>query len=211
MSSRLHGKPRPQFTTKTRRREGEGEKMKRISIGTWAYTIGPYQNNPVPFETVVKKLRDLEFDGLELGAFNFHKDAHPNPVNCATPAEMEKVKGLMKDAGLEFSGIAADLWNYPGHEMHLVDAVDGGKAYLEEYRKLLKFTHQMGIKVFRVDTVQDPDIMTDWTPAQVDEARKLVVKVWKQCARRSEEHTSELQSQFHLVCRLLLEKKNNKD
>src|SRR5689334_24643049 len=27
-------------------------------------------------------------------------------------------------------------------------------------------------------------------------------------APRSEEHTSELQSQFHLVCRLLLEKKN---
>src|SRR5438309_836832 len=27
-------------------------------------------------------------------------------------------------------------------------------------------------------------------------------------ALRSEEHTSELQSQFHLVCRLLLEKKN---
>src|SRR5689334_23580341 len=27
-------------------------------------------------------------------------------------------------------------------------------------------------------------------------------------AHRSEEHTSELQSQFHLVCRLLLEKKN---
>src|SRR6266704_4871898 len=28
--------------------------------------------------------------------------------------------------------------------------------------------------------------------------------------RRSEEHTSELQSRFDLVCRLLLEKKNNK-
>src|SRR5689334_23835798 len=28
---------------------------------------------------------------------------------------------------------------------------------------------------------------------------------------RSEEHTSELQSQFHLVCRLLLEKKNEED
>src|SRR5689334_23928826 len=27
---------------------------------------------------------------------------------------------------------------------------------------------------------------------------------------RSEEHTSELQSQFHLVCRLLLEKKNRR-
>src|SRR5438552_16516855 len=30
-------------------------------------------------------------------------------------------------------------------------------------------------------------------------------------ARRSEEHTSELQSPDHLVCRLLLEKKKNKD
>src|SRR5689334_23572736 len=29
-------------------------------------------------------------------------------------------------------------------------------------------------------------------------------------ALRSEEHTSELQSQFHLVCRLLLEKKKSK-
>src|SRR5689334_23951497 len=32
--------------------------------------------------------------------------------------------------------------------------------------------------------------------------------VYRQRAR-SEEHTSELQSQFHLVCRLLLEKKKN--
>src|SRR5689334_24175312 len=34
---------------------------------------------------------------------------------------------------------------------------------------------------------------------------------WGECHgnfARSEEHTSELQSQFHLVCRLLLEKKN---
>src|SRR2546429_4829207 len=29
-------------------------------------------------------------------------------------------------------------------------------------------------------------------------------------SKRSEEHTSELQSRLHLVCRLLLEKKNNK-
>src|SRR5580704_17307160 len=32
----------------------------------------------------------------------------------------------------------------------------------------------------------------------------------RSCATRSEEHTSELQSPVHLVCRLLLEKKKNK-
>src|SRR2546427_3919633 len=33
--------------------------------------------------------------------------------------------------------------------------------------------------------------------------------LWKNCFLRSEEHTSELQSQSNLVCRLLLEKKKN--
>src|SRR5689334_24590368 len=37
---------------------------------------------------------------------------------------------------------------------------------------------------------------------------KAPPSLWK--SDRSEEHTSELQSQFHLVCRLLLEKKKNK-
>src|SRR5699024_12228184 len=37
------------------------------------------------------------------------------------------------------------------------------------------------------------------------------VRLWRKNARdRSEEHTSELQSRFDLVCRLLLEKKKNK-
>src|SRR5689334_24084384 len=35
------------------------------------------------------------------------------------------------------------------------------------------------------------------------------VKKYQGHGLRSEEHTSELQSQFHLVCRLLLEKKKN--
>src|SRR6266568_7331344 len=34
-------------------------------------------------------------------------------------------------------------------------------------------------------------------------------RIRKGATPRSEEHTSELQSQFHLVCRLLLEKKKN--
>src|SRR5438309_12116743 len=36
---------------------------------------------------------------------------------------------------------------------------------------------------------------------------KMLLSLEKKLGSRSEEHTSELQSQFHLVCRLLLEKK----
>src|SRR5438309_7548844 len=53
-------------------------------------------------------------------------------------------------------------------------------------------------------------------PAQVVQPGRLVHQpvlaraVRPAQGRRSEEHTSELQSQFHLVCRLLLEKKKKK-
>ena len=32
--------------------------MKRVSIGSWAYTIGPYADAPVAFETVCARLRE---------------------------------------------------------------------------------------------------------------------------------------------------------
>src|SRR5689334_24272251 len=41
----------------------------------------------------------------------------------------------------------------------------------------------------------------------VDDARPTGAANGETRSSRSEEHTSELQSQFHLVCRLLLEKK----
>ncbi len=170
--------------------------MKRISIGTWAYTIGPYQNNPVPYEEVCRKLKELKFDGLELGAFNFHANAHPNPANCPTKESRQKAIETTRKYGLEFSGIAADLWNYPGHEMHLVDAKDDGKAYIEEFKKLLQFTVDLGIRVFRVDTVQDPKVLAGLSPADVDACRNRVVRVWKQCARLAREHGIVLSWEF---------------
>ena len=143
--------------------------MKRISIGTWAYTIGPYADHPVPFDEVVRKLKALKFDGLELGAFN----PHPHPEICPTKEDRQRVVETVKGAGLEFSGIAADLWS-----QHLVDTADNG-AYLDCFRKCLKFTHDLGIKTFRVDTVQPPTILDEMDPKV---AHERVVRTWQRCA-----------------------------
>src|SRR2546430_8038263 len=55
-------------------------------------------------------------------------------------------------------------------------------------------------------------VFDDFAHGQVEEAvgRAVVLHGMAVVARRSEEHTSELQSQSNLVCRLLLEKKKNK-
>src|SRR5258707_9350386 len=71
--------------------------------------------------------------------------------------------------------------------------------------------------LFRSGTLREQDILDirrvvtpdDVRPAHVlhqDDEHRLDVGV----ARRSEEHTSELQSRQYLVCRLLLEKKKKK-
>src|SRR2546430_10897157 len=49
---------------------------------------------------------------------------------------------------------------------------------------------------------------SSWAPASNNPSvRQIVVWICAQPVLRSEEHTSELQSQSNLVCRLLLEKK----
>ena len=51
--------------------------------------------------------------------------------------------------------------------------------------------------------------VSDKTRAKVETAIAALGYIPSSAARRSEEHTSELQSPGHLVCRLLLEKKKN--
>src|SRR2546422_892927 len=46
-----------------------------------------------------------------------------------------------------------------------------------------------------------------WAQADLTLERKARAILSAHCFKRSEEHTSELQSRLHLVCRLLLEKK----
>src|SRR2546422_6827368 len=60
---------------------------------------------------------------------------------------------------------------------------------------------------------EDP---TDADPHEQGQVRPLpagaqIAQAEEQLERRSEEHTSELQSRLHLVCRLLLEKKKKNE
>jgi sugar phosphate isomerase/epimerase len=143
--------------------------MKRISIGTWAYSIGPYANCPVPWDEILSKLAALGFDGVELGGFGIH----PNPDNMPTQEQRAECKQGVADAGLAFSGLAANLWGEK-----LINTDDTTK-YVDEFLKNLDFCVDLGIPGIRVDTVQPPTIFSE-----VDEAtaRKRVVETWKKCA-----------------------------
>src|SRR5438874_1132662 len=71
--------------------------MKRISIGSWAYSIGPYAANPVPFDEVIDRVAALGFDGIELGGF----PPHPNPDDMPSGGEFEPGFAFNKPSDIE--------------------------------------------------------------------------------------------------------------
>src|SRR5437870_10079772 len=67
-----------------------------------------------------------------------------------------------------------------------------------------------GRRLGEIGERQDHVQVSVWQLAPVDTASHAVRRVGHGIRQRSEEHTSELQSRGHLVCRLLLEKKKTK-
>lgn len=143
--------------------------MKRISIGSWAYTIGPYESDPIDFETVCRKLNELGFDGVELGGF----PPHPNPTDLTEKSQREEVVALLNQYGLAFSGLAANLWGEK-----LINT-DDPTAYINEFTRNADFCVDLGIKGIRVDTVQPPSTLDE---IGYDTALARVTDTWKTCS-----------------------------
>ena len=155
---------------------------KRISIGTWAYSIGPYADKPIPFPEVVEKLHALGFDGLELGGFG----EHPNPDRQKTKDERAAVRELWESRGMGCSGLAADLWSE-----RLITAPDDS-SYMNTFRKNLEFCNDLGIDVIRVDTTEDPGVLgpiegeaPQEQTVDYDVALKRVADTWRRCAQEA--------------------------
>jgi sugar phosphate isomerase/epimerase len=146
--------------------------MKRISIGTWAYTIGPYAAHPVPFDEVVRKLAALGFDGIDLGSFA----PHPTPDGFPTLADRHALRQRVADSGMAFAALAPDLWS-----LQLLNTADNS-VYLDQFRKNLRFAADLGIDCVRIDTVQPPTIF-DEVPERV--ARDRLVNTWRTAAQNA--------------------------
>lgn len=146
--------------------------MKKISIGSWAYCFGPYKDNPVDFHTVVRKLAELGLEGVELGAF----PPHPSPDSCDTRVKRQALREEVRHHGLEFSGLAANLW------MHKLVSVPDSGPVIAEFAKNLAFAEDLGIDCIRVDSLEPPDVF-ERTGTEPRLGRQRAVNAWDLCAK----------------------------
>ncbi len=138
---------------------------KKTSIGGWAYIWGGYEEDPIPLEEVVKKLKELNFDGIEMAAFPPHLE--PN-----TKEKRAEIKRLLDDYGLDISGLAAP---YPS------PATSGKNEYLNAVKSNLEICKDMDIPKLRVDSADPPNEI----PGDMDYETcfNKVAQVWNESAQ----------------------------
>ncbi|MCH8215924.1 MAG: sugar phosphate isomerase/epimerase [Planctomycetes bacterium] len=148
--------------------------MRKISMGSWAYTAGLTPARPIPWDEVVVRVKELGFDGIELGALS----PHPNPQAMPDPEQRDICRERLQATGLRWSALTLHL-----HNEHLIDTEDT-RPYLYHFRQYLQFCVDLGIPIIRVDTVQSPRVLA---AVDYESARKRVGETWRRCAAEAQD------------------------
>jgi len=121
-------------------------KTAKISIGSWAFSFGPFENNPWSFDAVCRYAAENGYDGIEINGFR----PHPHPADYDTDEKCATLKKQIENLGLGISAYASDFREVP-------PAIVDRELFLAEVRRCLVFCRRMDIDILRVDTITPPD------------------------------------------------------
>ncbi len=144
-------------------------KRPKFSLGSWAFSFGPFEDNPWSFEDFMKYCVDAGYDGIEINGFH----PHPHPDVYDTPEKCAELKKEINGLGLGISGYAPDFRHVPAAEVPMAD-------HMEAIEKALAFCNHMDIDTLRVDTISPPGPLD--TREYQGRFRRLA-KTWHEAAR----------------------------
>jgi sugar phosphate isomerase/epimerase len=137
----------------------------KISLGSWAFSFGPFSDNPIPFDQTAKRLSEAGYDGIEICGF----PPHVTLDKYATSDSRRELARFLGDLRLGISGYAADF-------SAVNPAVAGNREkYLDLFRRNVDLCAEIGCPSIRVDTVA--------APSSVDDAAfHRVAELWHEAA-----------------------------
>ena len=146
----------------------------KISLGSWAFSFGPYASNPVAFEQIAKRLSEAGYDGIEVCGFPPHVTLNTHPTAESRRALVQ----FLRDLNLEVSGYAADFT--------LANPVTegNGQKYLELFKRNLELVKAIDSPTIRVDSVAAPGMLTG---AELESAMGRLSAIWNQASALAED------------------------
>lgn len=142
----------------------------KISLGSWAFSFGPYSDHPVSFEDTAKRLSSAGYDGIEICGFPPHITLDKFPSSESRQEIVRFLNGL----NLEVSGYAADF-----SAVNPVPAANKDK-YLDLFKRNAQMAVDLGSPAIRVDTVAAPGSVPDSDYAA---AFNRVADLWRASAQ----------------------------
>ncbi len=137
----------------------------KISLGSWAFSFGPYAANPFSFEDSVRHLASAGYDGVDICGFPPHISLERYP----TKESRREIVSLIEDLGLGVSGYSADFSDVNP------TAADNEEFYGDLLKRNLDMAVDLGSPTLRVDTVAAPGSIPD---DEYEEAFHRVAKLW---------------------------------
>lgn len=140
----------------------------KISVGSSAFAIGAYKDDPIPFADVLERLSAVGYDGIEL----FGEKPYGHPDDYPRTSDRRDLVKRLGDLGLEISNYGADFWSVP------LGSGDAESARYEDvFKRNLEFCTDIDCDSIRVDTIVDA--YPDDDHAAV---RNRYVQTWQRCA-----------------------------
>ncbi len=121
-------------------------KRPKFSLGSWAFSFGPFESNPWSFEAFLNYCAEAGYDGIEINGFR----PHPHPEDYNTTEKRQTLKKEIADKGLGISGYAPDFRHVPAAVVPKAD-------HLQAIDTMLAFCQDLDIHILRVDTISPPD------------------------------------------------------
>ncbi|MGD1071870.1 MAG: sugar phosphate isomerase/epimerase family protein [Bryobacteraceae bacterium] len=141
----------------------------KLSLGSWAFSFGPYAANPVSFEAVVRRLSAAGFDGIDVSGFPPHVTLEKYP---SRPSRLELVR-FLEDHSLGVSGYSADF-----SEVNPI-ITENERRYLDLLRRNVQMAVDIGSPSLRIDSVTAPGSLPD---DEYDRAFHRLARIWAEGA-----------------------------
>src|SRR3954453_16457965 len=122
----------------------------RISFGSWAFSFGPFADDPWSFEKLCEYAADSGYDGVEINGFR----PHPHWEDYTSDSDYDELRALSRRFGIGFSGYAPDFTSVPPAEAET-------DANLRVLAGAVRFCEALEIPNLRVDTISAPEALPD--------------------------------------------------
>lgn len=142
----------------------------KLALGSWAFSFGPFEEDPWEFERVCCFTAQAGYDGVEINGFR----PHPHHRDYVTPELTVTLRAMMRDAGVVPAAYAPDFASVPPAEVPQA-------AYVSEIDAARSFCERMDIGLLRVDTVTAPGTVD---PEVYERRFDALVATWATSAER---------------------------